>query len=106
MVLFLAPDLSHGQLTLQQATCDASRRRVDVHMSGANVVLGGLFAISETGTKGQGCGLPSKGLRLVFFSFCSISVFFSSIPFFSSPLYINICGLCVCEREIEHVQIP
>lgn len=85
MVLFLAPDLSHGQLTLQQATCDASRRRVDVHMSGANVVLGGLFAISETGAKGQGCGLPSKGLRLVF-SLSVLSLSFSlPYPFFHLP---------------------
>lgn len=57
LVLCLLPKAAQ-QFTLMQQ-CDALQRRADIQVTGANVLLGGLFSIREA--NGQGCGLPSSG---------------------------------------------
>ncbi|XP_067683891.1 uncharacterized protein [Haliotis asinina] len=51
---------------LARETCDANRRKAEVQVASAQVVLGGLFEIRQPGTDGYGCGQPAPDLMQIY----------------------------------------
>ncbi|OWF48090.1 uncharacterized protein LOC110453540 [Mizuhopecten yessoensis] len=64
-VLVLVVTLTSGQ-NLERETCDATRREVDVQMTNANAIIGGLFEVRSPTMGGYACGQPHKELIQVY----------------------------------------
>ncbi|XP_060080414.1 uncharacterized protein LOC132559805 [Ylistrum balloti] len=63
--LVLVVTLTSGQ-NLEKETCDASRREVDVQMTNANAIIGGLFGMRSPILGGYACGQPHKEMIQVY----------------------------------------
>ncbi|XP_069135753.1 LOW QUALITY PROTEIN: uncharacterized protein [Argopecten irradians] len=64
-ILVLLVTLTSGQ-NLEKETCDSSRREVDVQMTNANAILGGLFEIRSSLMGGYACGQPHKEMMQIY----------------------------------------
>ncbi|XP_033749036.1 uncharacterized protein LOC117333723 [Pecten maximus] len=64
-VLVLLVTLTSGQ-NLEKETCDSSRREVDVQMSNANAIIGGLFEVRNPELGGYACGQPHKEMMQIY----------------------------------------
>ena len=60
LVLLGLLSLSKGQ-DLSQYNCSLNLNKATLNLAGADVILGGLFSISEKGQNGYGCGKPISG---------------------------------------------
>ena len=61
LTILVVATVSNAQ-TLERQTCITTRSSVDVDMTGANAVIGGLFEMRRSILGGYACGEPHKGM--------------------------------------------
>lgn len=61
-----------GQTLISQ-TCSTVRSSVDIEMTGANAVIGGLFEMRTAILGGYACGEPHKGTSYIMYYFHQIA---------------------------------